>query len=264
METDLRNATVLITGASGGIGGATARAFAAEGSRLVLHYNTRRESAESLKSELDVPAIVVGGDLGDEDAVARLYDAAAEAFGPIDAVVANAGYWNPTAVPAHLMTIERWHEGLRSNLTSAFLTCREYLRQLAEHPRDRASIVLIGSTAAVFGEESHSDYSAAKAGLTFGLMRTLKNEIVRLAPLGRVNCVAPGWTAIDRPGMPGANDEAMRRVTSTMALRKIGQPGDVAAAVVFLTSHRTAGHLSGTVLEVAGGMEGRLLRSPDQ
>jgi 3-oxoacyl-[acyl-carrier protein] reductase len=259
VDTDLSGSTILITGASGGIGGPTAKAFAAEGAQLVLHYHSRRESAEEIRSQLAAPSIVVGADLGDEDQVDRLYSEAIGAFGRIDAIVANAGYWNPEAAPAHQMSLERWHEGIRSNLTSAFLTCRAYMRHLVEAPRERASIVLVGSTAAIFGEENHPDYSAAKAGLTYGLMHTLKNEIVRLAPLGRVNCVAPGWTDIDRPGMPGANEEALRRVTSTMALRKIGQPEDVAAAVVFLTSHRTAGHLSGVVLPVAGGMEGRLL-----
>lgn len=262
MKTHLDGVSVLITGASGGIGGATARAFADEGARLVLHYHTRRQAAESLQEEIGVPSVTLGADLGDEREVDRLYRDAVSAFGRLDALVANAGYWNPGPVPVHEMSLERWQEGQRSNLTSAFLTCRGFLRHIAAEPRESASIVLVGSTAAVFGEANHADYSAAKAGLTYGLMRTLKNEIVRLAPKGRVNCVAPGWTDIGRVGMPDQEDESMRRVQATIAMRKIAEPPDIAAAIVYLTSDRTAGHVSGTVLQVAGGMEGRLLHPP--
>jgi 3-oxoacyl-[acyl-carrier protein] reductase len=157
------------------------------------------------------------------------------------------------------MTLAQWRETLEADLTSAFLTCRAFLRHLADVPRETASIVLVGSTAALFGEADHADYAAAKAGMVYGLTRSLKNEIVRLAPRGRVNCVCPGWT--DTPMAAGHADdpEVVRRVTSTMALRKIAQPEDVARAVVFLTSDVSAGHISGAIIPVAGGMEGRLL-----
>ncbi len=262
MNTGLSNSCVLITGASGGIGGATARAFAAEGASLVLHYHTRRQSAEELHRELAVPTVTIGADLGDEAQVDALFAQALESFPRIDSIVANAGNWNPASAPLHEMDMERWDETLRANLTSAVLTCRAFLRHLAEAPRETASIVLVGSTAATVGEENHADYAAAKAGLTYGLTRTLKNEIVRLAPRGRVNCVAPGWTEVKIPGRPSASPEALRRVTATMSLRKIAQPEDVANAVVFLSSDRLAGHLSGAVVPVAGGMEGRVLHPP--
>jgi len=117
----------------------------------------------------------------------------------------------------------------------------------------------VSSTAAVFGEANHADYAAAKAGMAYGLTHSLKNEIVRLAPLGRVNCVCPGWT--DTPMAAGHTDDpaAVHRATATMALRKVARPEDIAAAIVFLTSDRLAGHISGAVLTIAGGMEGRLL-----
>ncbi len=80
-----------------------------------------------------------------------------------------------------------------TDLTGAFLTTRGFLRHLADSPREEASIVFVASTAALFGEENHTDYSAAKAAMAYGMTRSLKNEIVRLAPRGRVNCVCPGW-----------------------------------------------------------------------
>ena len=133
------------------------------------------------------------------------------------------------------------------------------MRHLQQVPRESASIVLVGSTAALFGEEGHADYSAAKAGLTYGLNATLKNEIVRLAPRGRVNCVCPGWTDTPMAAAYTGDLQSVKRATATMSLRRIAQPEDVAAAIVFLASDNLAGHISGAVLPVAGGMEGRLL-----
>jgi NAD(P)-dependent dehydrogenase (short-subunit alcohol dehydrogenase family) len=126
-------------------------------------------------------------------------------------------------------------------------------------PRESASIILVGSTAAIFGEADHADYSAAKAAMTYGLTRTLKNEIVRLAPRGRVNCVCPGWTDTPMAAEHLSDPELFQRVTATRPIRDIARPEDIAWPIVFLASDALAGHLSGTILPVAGGMEGRLL-----
>jgi 3-oxoacyl-[acyl-carrier protein] reductase len=129
-------------------------------------------------------------------------------------------------------------------------------------------VILIGSTAAIFGEAGHADYAAAKAAMAFGLTRTLKNEIARLAPHtadycgGRVNCVCPGWTVVPRTAYKLDDPAAVRRVAATMALPKLARPEDVAHAAVFLASDRLAGHLTGQILVVAGGMEGRWLWQP--
>jgi len=119
--------------------------------------------------------------------------------------------------------------------------------------------VLVASTAALFGEAEHADYAAAKAAMAYGLTRSLKNEIVRLAPRGRVNCVCPGWTRTPMAAYGLADAAALARVQATMALRKIAEPEDVAGLIVFLTAERLAGHISGAIVPVAGGMEGRLL-----
>lgn len=261
MNSDLSGQAVLITGASGGIGQATARAFAAEGARVGVHYHRNNRAAETLAAELDGGAVPLRADLRDEEQVAAMFAHAVEAFGRLDAVVVNAGVWVERPTPLGEMSLEQWEETLATDLTSAFLTCRGFLRHLAAAPREAASIVLVGSTAALFGEEGHADYSAAKAALSYGLTRTLKNEIVRLAPRGRVNCVCPGWVATPMSDAVVEDKEAVERVTATMALRKIATAEDVARAIVFLTSDRLAGHLSGTVLPVAGGMEGRLLHA---
>lgn len=250
---------MLITGASGGIGLATARAFAAEGAALALHYHTQAEPVEALRRELTVPSVAVRADLRDESQTEKLFQAVLESIPRIDAVVVNAGVWNPATAPLHEMSVEQWRTTLDADLTSVFLTCRAFLRHLVEVPRESASIVLVGSTAALFGEAGHADYAAAKAAMAYGLTRTLKNEIVRLAPRGRVNCVCPGWTATPMSAAAIDDPEAVDRATRTMPLRKIATPEDIASAIVFLSSERLAGHISGAILPVAGGMEGRLL-----
>jgi 3-oxoacyl-[acyl-carrier protein] reductase len=260
MDAGLAGSTVLVTGASGGIGLACARAFAAEGASLALHYHRQRAVLEQVVDDLAVPTALVGGDLTDEGAVEAMYSETLDAFGRIDVVVVNHGIWNPRATALHEMSLEQWRETLDVDLTSAFLVCRAFLRHLDASPREAASLVLVGSTAALFGEADHADYSAAKAGMTHGLTLSLKNEIVRLAPRGRVNCVCPGWT--DTPMAAGHADDpaAVSWATATMPLAKIATPEDVAGAVVFLASDRLAGHISGAMLPVAGGMEGRRLR----
>src|SRR5262249_59591029 len=96
--------------------------------------------------------------------------------------------------PRHQMTLKQWNDTVAVNLTSVFLCAREFFRGIARHRLADPAVVLMGSTAGVFGEAGHADYAAAKAGLTYGLARSLKNEICRLAPRGRVNVVCPGWT----------------------------------------------------------------------
>jgi 3-oxoacyl-[acyl-carrier protein] reductase len=180
-------------------------------------------------------------------------------FSRIDGVVVNAGIWIADEVPVHRMTLSQWQRTMDTDLTGAFLTSRGFLRHLSDSPREEASIVFVASTAALFGEENHTDYAAAKAAMAYGMTRSLKNEIVRIAPRGRVNCVCPGWVLTPMAAKSMADESAVARVTATMSLRKIATPEDVARAIVFLSSSRLAGHLSGTILPLAGGMEGRWL-----
>jgi 3-oxoacyl-[acyl-carrier protein] reductase len=268
MDSHLLGKVVVVTGASGGIGSALARAFSNEGARLVLHYRKGRARAEQLKRELRTDSLVFGADLTKESAVRRLFAAAVDQFGRVDTLVANAGSWETRDVPMHKISLQQWRNTVDQVLTSAFLSLREFLRIVARQKRGNA--VLIASTAGVFGEAGHADYAAAKSAMAFGLTRTLKNEIARLAPHtanycgGRVNCICPGWTVVPRTAPKLKNPAMVRKVTATMALPQIARPEDIANAAVFLSSDTLARHITGQTLVIAGGMEGRLLWQPGE
>jgi 3-oxoacyl-[acyl-carrier protein] reductase len=257
VETGLAGKRVLVTGASGGIGGACAREFFGEGSRVVIHYHEGRERAEALSEELgDAPT--VGGDLRDESAVDELFRQGIDALGGLDVCAAVAGKWPEEDVPLWELPLERWEATLRANLTITYLTARAFLREVERN--GHGSLVMIGSTAGLFGEAGHADYAAAKSAIVHGLLLSLKNEIVRVAPRGRVNVVCPGWTESPMTRTSLTTDpELVRRVTRTMPLRKVARPEDVARQVVVLASDELSGHVTGQVVTVAGGMEGRLL-----
>jgi 3-oxoacyl-[acyl-carrier protein] reductase len=264
MESKLSNRVVLVTGASGGIGGELVRAFVAEGSRVVAHFSEHGERARDLAHELGASCVPFGADLTLEAEVERLFAEIEAGLGPVEILVANAGHWPVEDVPLQHMTLKQWDNTLSVNLTSVFLCMREFFRGIARHRIADPAGVLIGSTAGIFGEAGHADYAAAKAGLVYGLARSLKNEISRLAPRGRVNVVCPDWIVTPLTQRLAADPAVIQRVTQTIPLRKIGRPHDVAMAVIYLASSHLSGHVSGQILTVSGSMEGRVLYRPDE
>lgn len=255
MDTGLSGLGVIVTGGAGGIGAAVVRAFAAEGAGVAVHHHTSGDAATALAAE--VGGVAVGGDLSDISEAERVVVAAAAELGRLDVCVANAGRWPQEDVPLWDIDPARWAATLADNLTSVYATARAYLRHAAA--AGGGSLVLVGSTAGIFGEAGHADYAAAKAAVMYGILPSLKNEVARLDVPVRVNAVAPGWILTPRRLAAGIDPAAVDRATATMALKKLGTPEDVAAAVVVLASDRLSGHVTGHVAVVAGGMEGRLV-----
>jgi 3-oxoacyl-[acyl-carrier protein] reductase len=253
VDSGLAGKAALVTGGSGGIGAAICRALAAEGCRVAVHYRTGRPAAEKLAAELG--GVALGADLRVESEADALVPAVVQALGRLDVCVASAGVWPAEEAPVWELPLSRWEETLASNLRVTFLTARAFLRHAAT--ARAGSLVLIGSTAGLFGEAGHADYASAKAALLHGLLLSVKNEAARLGV--RVNAVAPGWTLTPMIGEEGLDEAQLARITATMALKKIATPEDVAAQVVTLASDRLSGHVTGQVVTVAGGMEGRIV-----
>ncbi len=267
MDSGLADKVVFITGASGGIGRALAEEFADERARLALTGNEAFAELDTwVKSQGAGPRMLaLKCDTTVPEQVDAAMDKARTHFGRVDACIANAGKWTPDFALAHRASPERIRRNIEVNLLGSMWTARAFMNALersgARGDGAGASLVFIGSTAGRFGEKGHAEYSAGKAGL-YGLVHTLKNEIVDLDPFARVNMIEPGWTvthmaraALQQPGV-------IAKVVRTMPLRQLGRAKDIARAALWLCSPELARHVSGQVITIAGGMEGRTLWEP--
>ncbi|MFT5050546.1 MAG: 3-oxoacyl-[acyl-carrier protein] reductase [Chlamydiales bacterium] len=269
MNLELEDKVVWITGASGGIGRATAEAFAAEGALVALHGHRQWEQLVDwiAQQEWSERALAVRANVTSPAEVDAAAKQVCERFGRIDVTVANAGIWPPEERNLWELTEARIREVLDVNLFGALWTARAFMQCLARTgPRadgHGASLIFTGSTAGHFGERGHADYAASKAGLT-GLMMTLKNEIVLLDRYARVNVVEPGWTVTEMARRSIQEPGVVERVVQTMPVRQLGRARDIARTTAFLASPSAARHISGQVITVAGGMEGRILWEQDQ
>jgi NAD(P)-dependent dehydrogenase (short-subunit alcohol dehydrogenase family) len=187
--------------------------------------------------------------------------------GLINILVANAGITDESnSYPIWKIPLALWEKTYNTNIRGTFLTIKHFLIAAEEvqassgHEIENLAIVVTGSETGKFGQAGHTEYASGKAGLQYGLVRGVKNEIVRLNSKARINAVAPGW--VDTPLIEGRLDdphEMWIEAQASVPLRKIAQPEDVARAMAFLASHRAAGHISGECLSVDGGMEGRIV-----
>jgi len=264
MDARLKDKVVVITGASGGIGEACARAFADEGAKLVLHGYRHVKRLHKLQHSLGVENQVLQADLTQEAEVETMFKKAIERFSKLHVLIANAGIWDVEDVPIQCMSLDNWEKMMKINQTSIFLCARAFFQCLVQNPPKSAALVIIGSASALFGEEGHAHYSAAKAAITYGLTHTLKNEIIRIIPRGRVNAVCPSWTKTPMVEVSLRDKSTITRSLQTHAIARIAEPEDVAHAVVFLSSDKLAGQISGEILAITGGMEGRVLHQPKE
>lgn len=248
----LSNKVAIITGASSGIGRATAKLFAREGARLVVS-GRRRSALAALIAEIAAEggeAFAIDGDVRDEAHAQALVDAAIETFGGLDIAFNNAGSTGEMAPIADLSPAG-WRETIETNLTSAFLGAKYQVPAMAS--RGRGSLIFtssfVGHTA---GMPNTSAYAAAKAGL-IGLTQSLAAE---LGPKGiRVNAILPGGT--DTPmsftNAPGAGPEVLAFVEGLHALKRMAQPEEIARSVLYLASDASS-FTTGTAMMVDGGV----------
>lgn len=243
---------VLITGASRGIGAATALRFARAGARgVVVHYHRDREAALRVAREVELAgteALIAGGDISSEAEVRSIFDSARQRFDRLDVVVANAGVWPPEDHPLVDLQPEQWSRTLRVNLDGLYFVCREALRHLL--PRRSGSIVIISSTAGQRGEAGHADYAASKGG-AISFTKSLATEV---GPAGiRVNCVAPGWVDTEMAASALRGDpQQLQSITTAIPLRRVATADDIAGPIIFLASD-LARHVTGEIVNVNGG-----------
>ncbi|MFW9786207.1 MAG: SDR family NAD(P)-dependent oxidoreductase [Candidatus Thorarchaeota archaeon] len=263
MDAGLSGKHVLVTGASGGIGIEVTRMFLHEEAHVTGTYNRAKGPIRSLMKEWSDSFKAVKVDQTSEDDVKQLFEEANRAFGRVDVLVANAGIANHEGKAIQEMSLKQWENTLKVNLTGTFLCAKYFFLNLEKFKDEAASLILVGSTAGFFGEAWYVDYSTSKSAM-HGMMMSLKNEIVHLAPKGRVNLVNPGWTMTAMAEDALTDRNMMRRILQTIPMRKTAVPEDVAGAILYLASDTLAGHVSGQTITVAGGMEGRVLFTKEE
>ena len=235
--------SALVTGASGGIGAAIARALHAQGAAVALS-GTRRDALDALAAELGERAFVCPADLRDATATDALIEAAEQAAGPLAILVNNAGLTRDML--ALRMSDADWQTVLDVDLSAPFRLARAALRGMLRRRAGR--IVNIASIVGATGNAGQANYAAAKAGL-IGMTKALAQEVASRGIT--VNAVAPGF--VTTPMTDKLSEQQRAKLTEAIPLGRIGSPEDVAAAVVYLASDE-AGWVTGATLHVNGGM----------
>ena len=246
---NLAGKIALITGASRGIGAATAVKFAEAGARgIVVNYHRDRLAAAQVSDQckkLGAEAIAFRADVARVSGARKLVHATVKHFGALDILVANAGIWKEAAIDK--MTEAEWDETIDANLKSIYACCGEAARAML--PKRSGTMILISSTAGQRGEAFHSHYAASK-GAIIAMTKSLAAE---LGPQGiTVNCVAPGWVATDMTKEALNDPKQRRQISELIPLGRVATPDEIAGPVLFLASE-LASHVNGEVLNVNGG-----------
>ena len=240
---DLKGKGALVTGASGGIGGAIAKALHAQGANVAIS-GTNKEKLDALAAELGSRVFVLPCDLRDRAAVVKLGEEAEKALGQVDILVNNAGITHDNLFMR--MKDEEWDDVIAVNLTSVFVLIRTILRNMMRRRAGR--IVNIASISGVLGNPGQPNYAASKAGLV-GMTKSLAREVSSRGITA--NCIAPGF--ISTPMTDALTPKQVEAIAAAIPAQKFGKPEDVAAAVVFLASDE-AGYITGETMHINGGM----------
>ncbi len=240
---ELTGKTALVTGATGGIGGAIARALHKQGATVAIS-GTRREALDQLAAELRNRVHVLPCNLGDKEQVEALVPQAEEKMEKLDILVANAGITKDNLFVQ--LRDEDWESVIDINLTSTFRLSRAAMKTMMRRRYGR--IIGITSVVGVTGNPGQGNYTAAKAGM-IGMMKSIAKEYARRGVTA--NCVAPGFIAT--PMTDKLNDKQREAILQMVPANRLGTPEDVASAVVYLASDEAA-YMTGQTLHVNGGM----------
>jgi 3-oxoacyl-[acyl-carrier protein] reductase len=240
---DLTGMTALVTGASGGIGSAVAKALAGQGARVALS-GTREEALKAVAAEIGGDCVILPCNLSDAASVDALVPSAVEALGQLDILVNNAGVTRDNLIMR--MKDEEWNDVIRINLEAAFRLIRAASKPMMKARFGR--IITITSVVGATGNPGQANYAASKGGLT-AMSKALAQELASRNIT--VNCVAPGFiTSPMTDVLPDAQKEAL---TARIPAGRLGQGAEIGAAVAYLAS-RDASYVTGQTIHVNGGM----------
>jgi 3-oxoacyl-[acyl-carrier protein] reductase len=240
---DLTGKTALVTGATGGIGAAVARALHAQGATVAIS-GTRAEVLDALAVELGSRVHVLTCDLADKDAVEKLVPSAEEKMEKLDILVANAGVTKDNLFVQ--LKDEDWDQVIAINLTATFRLTRAAVKTMMRRRFGR--VIGISSIVGVTGNPGQGNYTASKAGM-IGMMKSVAAEYAKRNVTA--NCIAPGFIAT--PMTDKLNEKQREAILGRVPAGKLGTPADVAAAAVYLASDE-AGYITGQTLHINGGM----------
>jgi 3-oxoacyl-[acyl-carrier protein] reductase len=243
----LRGRVAIVTGGARGIGRATVLRLAEAGADVVINYARNEEAAEEvaqLAREFGVQAQPSRADVSDVTQAAALVEKTVGQFGKVDLLVANAGIWE--GAPVEELSEEVWDRVIDANLKGTWASCRAVVPFMKR--QGRGGIVIVSSTAGQRGEAGYSNYAASKGG-QISFTKALSSE---LAPVIRVNSVAPGWVDTDMSNGALGDEQSKQAIMNGIPLQRVASADDVALSIVFLASD-WARHITGEILNVNGG-----------
>ena len=243
---DLSGKTALVTGATGGIGGAIAACFHKAGATVAVS-GRQADKLEALVGELGSRAVAVPCDLANRQQVAGLIDGATKALGGrLDILVNNAGLTKDNLFM--VMKDEQWDDVIAVNLTSTFMLCRAATRSMLRAKTGFGRIINISSVSGIVGNPGQGNYAASKAGM-IGMTKSLAREVANRGITA--NCIAPGF--IKTTMTDGLNEKQVEAIMGAIPAARFGLPEDIAAAALYLASPE-GGYVTGQTLHVNGGM----------
>ena len=242
---ELKGKTALVTGATGGIGGAIATALHAQGATVAIS-GRQVDKLEALATQLKERVHICPCDLGNKEQVGKLVEEATGKLGRLDILVNNAGLTKDNLFM--VMKDEQWDEVIAVNLTSTFMLMRAAVRGMMRAKTGYGRIVNISSVSGVLGNPGQGNYAASKAGM-IGMTKSVAREVASRGITA--NCIAPGF--IQTPMTDALNEKQVATIKEAIPAQAFGNPADIAAAVVYLASEE-ARYVTGQTLHVNGGM----------
>ena len=242
---ELKGKTALVTGATGGIGGAIATALHAQGATVAIS-GRQVDKLEALAAQLKERVHICPCDLGNKEQVGKLVEEATGKLGRLDILVNNAGLTKDNLFM--VMKDEQWEEVIAVNLTSTFMLMRAAVRGMMRAKTGYGRIVNISSVSGVLGNPGQGNYAASKAGM-IGMTKSVAREVASRGITA--NCIAPGF--IQTPMTDALNEKQVATIKEAIPAQAFGNPADIAAAAVYLASEE-ARYVTGQTLHVNGGM----------